>query len=245
MDCRGISDTDRDYMLHWLREEGNSAMVNHLATEDIDIRKHPVEFGTYATTPMGMIPINHKSETSVPGLYAAGDDAIPTISPAATFGWIAGENAAAYAAHTDHIESDATSDIIEKLQSRIKQLTARTVGPDWKEVNIALQQVMQDYAGRTRSGTLLTGGLQHLRRIQKKANADMLARNQHEITRCLEVLNLLELGELVFVASLERKETRGVYARSDYPFANPLMELPLIVKNSNGGPHVEWRMPAV
>ena len=33
MDCRGITDEDLDYMMHWLRNEGNEALINHLKEE--------------------------------------------------------------------------------------------------------------------------------------------------------------------------------------------------------------------
>ena len=44
----------------------------------------------------------------------------------------------------------------------------RENGPDWKEVNIALQQLMQDYAGVVRSESMLKAGLSYLRRSEKK-----------------------------------------------------------------------------
>ncbi len=97
---------------------------------------------------------------------------------------------------------------------------SRETGATWQEVNVALQQVMQDYAGSTRSENVLQAGLNHLRKLKQKAHDTIMAKNQHELMHCLEVLNLLDLGELVFAAALERKETRATHhARADYPFA--------------------------
>jgi len=59
--------------------------------------------------------------------------------------------------------------------------------------------------------------------------------------RCLEVLNLIDLGELVFLSAMERKETRGTHIRADYPFTNPLMEKMLICKKVKNSPVLEWR----
>ncbi len=53
--------------------------------------------------------------------------------------------------------------------------------------------------------------------------------------------NMIEIGELVFVAARERKETRGKHIRVDYPFANPLLQKLLIVKQQEGKPTTEWR----
>ncbi len=77
--------------------------------------------------------------------------------------------------------------------------------------------------------------------MKEKAQKGAIAENQHELTRCLEVFDLLDLGELVFTMAMERKETRGRHVRSDYPFLNPLMNKMLVVKKTNDGPAVEWR----
>lgn len=69
----------------------------------------------------------------------------------------------------------------------------------------------------------------------------MIAWNQHELTHCLEVLDLLDVAEVVFTAAKERKETRGMHVRSDYPFTNPLMEKFLVVKRVNDKNETEWQ----
>jgi succinate dehydrogenase/fumarate reductase flavoprotein subunit len=96
MDCDGLSDEGLGYMLHWLRNEGNVAILNHLEEEGIDIRKNPVEFRSYEYElfPRGGIYYDNEAATSLEGLYAAGDEFFGGISGAAVFGWIAGENAA-------------------------------------------------------------------------------------------------------------------------------------------------------
>ena len=58
--------------------------------------------------------------------------------------------------------------------------------------------------------------------------------------RCFEVLNLMDIGEVVFLSALERKETRGHHKRADYPYTNPYMKKYLIVKQVNGAPVFDW-----
>jgi len=242
MDCRGISDKDMKYMMHWLKHEGNTSLIDYLNEEDIDIRKNAIEFMTYGTDCKGRIRCNAKAETSLAGLYAAGDETIGGISAAATFGWVAGDNAAGYAkeAKSPGLDNKAKTKIEEK-ERLLNEIRGREIGPDWKEVNIALQQIMNDYAGTLRSEVLLEAGLSHLRRLKDKAHATMTAKNQHELMRSLETLNLLDLGELVFVAAGERKETRGSHVRIDYPFTNPLLNKLLVVKKAADKPATEWR----
>lgn len=240
MDCRGISEEDYEYMMHWMWHEGNAPLLDHMKEEGIDFRKHPIEFQTYHIISEGKIWINEKGETSLPGLYSAGDESMGGISCAATFGWIAGDNAAGHARNIPSGGVEAAGLQISEKRNRIEAIESRKEGPDWREVNIALQQLMQDYAGMVRSETLLTAGLEHLQRMRKKVDQTMVARNRWELTRCLETLNLLDLGELVFSGASARKETRGLHVRSDYPLTDPVMDgKEIFVRRVNGNPLTE------
>lgn len=224
MDCRGISEEDYDYMMHWMWHEGNAPLLDYMKEEGIDIRKHPIEFQTYHMISEGKIWINERGETSIKGLYSAGDESMGGISCAATYGWISGENAADYSRGVNLKSIDEKGPEIEEKKATIKEIINRKEGPDWKEVNIALQQLMQDYAGPIRSESLLMAGLEYLYRMRKKVDNSIIARNQWELTRCLETINLMDLGELVFRGALARKETRGLHRRTDYPLTDPTMD---------------------
>ena len=241
MDCRGISEEDYQYMVHWLRNEGNVSLLDHLGEEGIDLKKQAVEFSTYEPHLSGGVYYNEKGETSIKGLYAAGDEIFGAISCAATFGWIAGENAARYSGSAAGSDAGEARSDIEARKQDLQEIVGRTRGPEWKEANLALQQVMQDYAGPVRSETSLTAGLTHVRRLREKVTKSIVAHDQHELARSLEVRNLIELAELLFVAALERKETRAGHVRVDYPFTNPLLDKMLIVKRGGDGPLMEWR----
>jgi succinate dehydrogenase/fumarate reductase flavoprotein subunit len=242
MDCRGISNEDYEYMMEAFVHEGLTAMINHLKEEEIDLRKHPVEFGTYHIYPEAKIWINEMAEASVKGLYAAGDESIVSIGPAATYGWLAGASAATFALNTDSPGAEAARTHVETKGSMIHEMLSRRQGPDWKETNIALQQIMQDYAGFVRTETLLTAGLSYVRRLREKATSTMVAGNRWELTRALETLNLLDLGELVFLAARERKETRALHNRPDYPITDPVLDgKAIFVKRVDDKPLMEWR----
>lgn len=241
MDCTDMTEEDYKYMMHWMEHEGNISLLDHMKEEGIDLREHPIEFATYPLRAGGLIVADEKAQTSIKGLYAAGDEAYGDISAAATFGWISGESAATCAekAKTPNIEEERGK--INEKKQLIDQIRGRDEGPDWEEANVALQQVMQDYAGSVRNEALLNQGLSHLRRLKEKIDASMMARNQHELWRCLEVLNLLDLGQLVFLMASDRKETRGLHMRPDYPFTNPTLDQAHIIKLKNGEPTIQWR----
>lgn len=243
MDCDGLTDEELGYMVHWLKNEGNTSFLNSMEEEGIDIRKNPIEFTTYQYElfPRGGILYDDKAETSLPGIYAAGDEFFGGISGAAVFGWIAGENAAEFAGHRDLPTGNDAKARLEESGGFFDSVRNRTGGPDWREANVLLQQIMWDYAGLVRSETLLGAGLEVLHRLKEKARTAMIARNPHELGRALEVLNMIDVGILVFLAARERRETRGKHVRPDYPFANPLLEKLLVVRKVDEQPHLEWR----
>jgi succinate dehydrogenase/fumarate reductase flavoprotein subunit len=226
-----------------MRHEGLTSLLRHLDEEGIDLRKNPVEFGTYEINPRGGIYHDDDGQTAVKGLFTAGDEAYSSssISMASTCGWLIGGKAADHARGIDFSGLGNVKSLIEEKTRLIRELSSREDGPGWKEVNVALQQIMQDYASVKRTEHLLEAGLRYLRRLKEKTHATMIAKNQHELMRCLEVLDLIDVGEAVFVAADARKETRGLHQRPDYPFTNPVLEKFLIVKKVDGKPATEWK----
>jgi succinate dehydrogenase/fumarate reductase flavoprotein subunit len=242
MDCSGISDEDYEYMMHWMRQEGFDGLIEHLEDKGIDLKKRAIEWATYGMRgSCGSIWQDLNGQTSMKGLYVAGDETTRGISSASTFAWIAGEHAAKRARDAETGRSEKASEIIKEKESFLDEMLRRETGADWKEVNIALQQIMSDYAGNVRSKSLLEAGLTHLKRLREEACATLLAGNPHELSRALEVLNLIDAGELVCIAALERKETRGQHIRTDYTYTNPMLDKSLILKNVDGMPVKEWR----
>jgi succinate dehydrogenase/fumarate reductase flavoprotein subunit len=60
--------------------------------------------------------------------------------------------------------------------------------------------------------------------------------------RVLEVLNLLDIGEVILLAVNERKESRDKYFRLDFPFQNPLLDGKILIcKMKRNKPIFEWR----
>jgi len=246
MDCDGLSDEELAYMEYWLRNEGNAGFLDHLTKEGIDLRKNPIEFRTYDQDmfPRGGILYDDASRTSVNGLFAAGDEFFGGISCAAVFGWIAGENAAKEAGSRKPAGPENPKACINKhkvLLEGIRNRRSDSKCAHWKEANIALQQLMADFAGNLRSETMLSAGALALKRLKSKAQESLFASNPHELTRVTETLNLIDIGEIIIAAARERKETRGKHIRSDYPFTHPMLSKLLIVKKSGDKTMTNWR----
>ncbi|MFH1489962.1 MAG: FAD-dependent oxidoreductase, partial [Pseudomonadota bacterium] len=247
IDCSTTSDDDIEYMLWGLVQEGNTGMLNYMAEEGIDVRKHRIEFMQYEPFLVGRgIEIDTRAATSIKGLYAAGDPVgnfRADCAGAATFGWIAGGSAAENARQKGEGQGVEQSDLFKDRARFYSELLDRETGPDWREANLALQQIMTDYAGPdVRSETLLRAGLKYLRDLRQKAEATLTADNAHTLMRALETLDLMDCGETIFMTALERKETRALHKRSDFPFTNPLLQDKfLTVRQEKGEIKMEWR----
>ena len=248
IDCTTIADEDMEYMMWGLVEEGNTAMLDYMATEGIDVRKHRIEFRQYEPFLIGSrgIEINESAETNVKGLYAAGDEVgnfRADLSGAASFGWIAGMSAAERAKKIKGFKKAEESALVKERRTFYRNIIERESGPTWQEANVALQQIMKDYAGvDVRSETLLSAGLKYLRDLKKKVHDTLTADDAHTLMRGLETIDLMACGEMIFLAALERKETRGMHRRSDFPFTNPLLQDKfLTIRQEEGEPRLEWR----
>jgi succinate dehydrogenase/fumarate reductase flavoprotein subunit len=242
MDMTGIAKEDLEYMVHFMKNEGNETIVRHLEEEEgLDLAKTGVEFQTFEMQVDGGIRANHRGETAVEGLYAAGDDVAATISPAAVFGWSAGENAAAHSSSQPTVNIETVREKIEAIKTNFDEVMARKEGAKWQEALSGLQQIMTDYCGEVRSDVLLEAGLEILGRLKKKTGETLFARNPHELMNCIQVMNQIDIGELVFIGARDRKETRAFHRRTEYGFSDPLLGDKLhLIKKDDGKPTTRW-----
>lgn len=251
LDCSGAPEAWITEMRESLRWEGVSALVEHMDEQGIDLGRQGVEFMQYEPHIQGRgVQVDVHGESSLPNVYAAGD-AVGNfrvgIGGAAVFGWICGQQAAQRAQGL----AQGTSDIqayCEKTRAVYSAIYQRGKAPcpDWREANISIQTLMTDYAavppGRVRSARLLEAGLQHMSTLRQRIYSEMGASNPHELMRAAEVLELLDCGEALMHAALERKETRGNHVRSDYPITNPLLNNSfLTVRKQADSVVCQWR----
>lgn len=229
MNCAENAPEDTEFMMKSFYSEGDTSIVDYLQQYNIDLNKSMIEFGTYDYALCGRgLDIQLSGQTSLEGLYAVGDvlgNVRGDITSAAVFGMISAENAAAYAKTVDFSEVESHPLIAESMEL-YDSILSRKNGAHWKEANSMLQQIMKDYVGvKVRSKTLLKAGLKYLGDLKRYCREQMKAENAHELMRCLEVLDLLDVAEAIAITSENRKESRGAYHhRSDYTYTNPLLD---------------------
>ena len=166
--------------------------------------------------------VNERAETTIPGLYAAGDMAsVPHnyMIGAFVYGRIAGENATDYLQGLDHLEPDA--DCLAAEQARIYHPLTQPNGIPHTQVEYKLRRLVNDYLQPPKSPHKMEIGLEKFVDYADTLT-EMGARDPHELMRCNEVHFIRDCAEMAARASLYRKETRwGLYHyRLDYPERN-------------------------
>jgi len=231
LDFTGLSEEGHQYMRQGLISEGLTGQLDYMDKNGIDPRRHAIEFQQYEPHVFSRgFDIETTGATSVPGLYAAGDtigNFRGGIAGAAVFGSSAGMSAAEWAKQHEYEEVDEQHAAVRRCVEICTNFMDRPSGASWKEANLALQQIMSDYAPaapyRVRSESLLKAGLKYLDDLRQTMLNEVKTPCSHTLMRAMEALDLLDVGMIIMHGALERKESRALHQRADYTFTNPLL----------------------
>lgn len=164
-----------------------------------------------------------KLQTNLEGLFAAGDQLFASNchGHAATTGAYAGRHAAEYASKVSFIELEKAQ--IQKEKERIYSPLKNKNGYGWKELNMGISKMMQNYCGDPKREELLDIGIKRLEEFQKEIVPKTYARNPHELVRLLEVFSILTVSQIILYSCKERKASSQhlCFNRSDYPQMDP------------------------
>lgn len=183
------------------------------------IEMHISEIGFCSGHSASGVYVNARAETTVPGLYAAGDmAAVPHnyMLGAFTYGWFAGHNAAEYVLGREHGAVDEEQ--IDAERARIYAPLKRENGIAPAQVEYKLRRMVNDYLQPPKVTRKMEIGLQRFAEITEDIES-LSATHPHELMRAAEVRAIRDCAEMAARASLFRTESRwGLYHhRVDYP----------------------------
>lgn len=186
------------------------------------IEMHISEIGFCSGHSASGVYVNERAETTVPGLYAAGDMAnVPHnyMLGAFTYGWFAGTNAADYCANYDAGEVDQAR--IDAEMARIVAPLGRSGGLPPNQVEYKLRRMVNDYLQPPKATRKMKLALDRFAEISEDIG-NISAENPHELMRAMEVQMIHDCARMAAHASLYREESRwGLYHnRVDFPKRN-------------------------
>src|SRR5205809_569489 len=196
---------------------------------DIDITEQPMEVGPTTHYVMGGIRVDSDTQMSrLPGLFAAGECAAGinganppggnSLSDLLVFGKRAGEFAAKFA--RENQLGDINGNEIEDVAREALAPFECSGGENPYTIQKDLQETMQDLVGIVRNEAEMTFQLEYLRKFWERASHVGISGNREFNPgwhTALDLKSLLTVSEAVTRAVLERKESRGVQFREDYP----------------------------
>jgi succinate dehydrogenase / fumarate reductase flavoprotein subunit len=200
-----------------------------LELADVDITKGPMEVGPTCHYMMGGIRVDAETaQTSIPGLFAAGEAAVGlhganrlggnSLSDLLVFGRRAGMAAAAHAKVGDLPTIDSSQ--IEEAAQQVLAPFEREEGDSPYVIHDDLQNTMQNLVGIFRDEQDLLRALSELDALKSRTT-----RVHVEGSRLFnpgwhlawDLHSMLVVAEAVTRSALSRRESRGAHSRIDYP----------------------------
>lgn len=199
-------------------------LLRKLAAAGINYKTAPIEYVPSIHSFLGGLRIDFRAESTVKGLFAAGESAGGVfgaalggnaLSNCAVFGREAGVNAANYALRLDWGEIDA--DEVKREVERISHMSGRR-GEAWPSAcQKEVYDLVEAYLGVIRNGAGLREALGRISEIQEAIDVRCGVRDTKDVIKLVELSNQLLTAKLAATASAMREESRGGLKRDDFP----------------------------
>jgi succinate dehydrogenase/fumarate reductase flavoprotein subunit len=206
----------------------------------IDITKTPLEVAPGSHTWLGGLDVDTYCQSSIPGLFAAGETAGgihggnriggSALAASLAFGRRAGRKAAEIVNNEPVSIPPAGDDVIpESEREWLAGLLERTEGPFQGDVRMHCRMLAHEKLGPIREEKTLREALEEYERIESEDLPNLRLSEEaretgkgrgEEIESALSIRNLALLGRILATAALEREESRGAHYRLDYPDTN-------------------------
>ena len=203
----------------WFFETDGITAINEMRS--FDWKKQLLHIAPAAEKQAGGIYTDEYFKSSLDGLYAAGEAATGISMP---FCIVSGASAGRYAAwaakDTAPPELDQmTEHWIEKRKSEVyaPYLNSTNAPQHPRQIKNEIKETMMDYVGPIRTEKELNHALNQLDQIEREMLPDIQAQNTYELREAHEAINMILVSKMISKSALERRESRGLHQRMDYP----------------------------
>ena len=182
---------------------------------------------------MGGVDCNAKCETSIQGLYAAGECACVSVHGAnrlggnslletLVFGKIAGEQACTYAKNTSPNSSKENIQLaLKSEQDHITHFFEGSGDEDPSILREEMRNIMVEKVFLFRTKQQLTEAFEKVRELKKRFSHLRAIEGYRicnlDLIRAIELEDMLALSEVIVASALNREESRGSHVRLDFP----------------------------
>jgi adenylylsulfate reductase, subunit A len=220
VDARHLSKEDQERLVETLVVD-KGPFGDYLRQKGIDLSKEAMEVSISEFHAQCGIRINEECETTVNGLFAAGEGTGSTaVSRVGVEGYRAGRNAAKYAQEMPETPVISENDLNSEKARVYAPLRRKSSEINYLDFEKKIRDIMSDYVGFERTEESMRKAVTLLDQLALVVN-DLKAENYHDLMRALESQNIYVVAKLVTCASLERKETRWggnlIAPRGDFP----------------------------
>jgi len=202
----------------------------------IDPTSEPIPVQPAQHYSMGGIATNRDGETSLSGLFAAGECACVSVHGANRLGGnslletlVFGARAGRKAAQRVEVEKPHSNRTpfqgqLRAFQSGLEEVFGRKGDEPCFHLRDEMKAMMTSHAGIFRKESDLLAAREKVRELKEKVRRVGLKQKtlafNHELIQYLEVEGMLHLSEVIVEGALARKESRGSHFRLDYPDRN-------------------------
>jgi succinate dehydrogenase/fumarate reductase flavoprotein subunit len=191
----------------------------------------------------GILVDNSNMRSSVPGLYVAGGVSGHSNGLIALVTFDGKTVADGIAADLDQLQpATLPEDQVEAERLRIEALLAMP-GDGFSPVAVKeqIRRIMWEKVGVEKNLAGLTGALEDLDRLRTSVLPNMKIKNRTRVANyewldVIDVHNMIDAAELVIHSSIERRESRGPFMRTDFPETDNenWLAANIMVKTDNG-----------
>ncbi len=218
LDLRAVSQKQ------WMEDPLSASSIDLLGKK-FGALQRPLRVAPMAHFLMGGISIGENGETSVPGLFAAGEAAGGVhganrlggnaLAETLVFGARAGRAAALWA-----LEANEPQDLGPLMEQSLRSLfdrPAQGFQPQTRQLRERLRQCMWGKGGILRDRKGLQEALECLTQMSLELEASPICSEWSGLARTMELHLGIGTGILILKAALRREESRGAHFRSDFP----------------------------